>query len=57
MKDFDPTGKLGPRRQLPDIVKIHEPKEEEIIIAPPEAEPAKEYEVEEMAYGDPEAVM
>jgi len=31
MKDHDPTGKAGPKRQLPDVVKIPEPKEEEVI--------------------------
>ncbi|CAD7699614.1 unnamed protein product [Ostreobium quekettii] len=30
MKDHDPTGKAGPKRQLPDVVKIPEPKEEEV---------------------------
>ncbi|CAD7702363.1 unnamed protein product [Ostreobium quekettii] len=31
MKDHDPTGKAGPKRQLPDVVKIPEPKEEEVV--------------------------
>lgn len=35
MKDHDPTGKSGPKRQLPDVVKIPEPKEEEIPIDKP----------------------
>lgn len=29
MKEWDPSGKLGPKIPLPDIVKIHEPKENE----------------------------
>ena len=29
MKEWDPSGKLGPKVPLPDIVKIHEPKENE----------------------------
>ncbi len=29
MKDWDPTGKRGPRTPLPDVVKVMEPKEEE----------------------------
>ena len=54
MKDHDPSGKLGPSRQLPDIVKIHEPKEEEVYIPPPEIEQQpKEYEEGEVVYGDP----
>eukprot|EP00878_Enallax_costatus_P000220 GHUV01000281.1.p1 GENE.GHUV01000281.1~~GHUV01000281.1.p1 ORF type:complete len:233 (+),score=82.95 GHUV01000281.1:73-771(+) len=30
MKDWDPTGRQGPKMPLPDVVKVHEPKEEEI---------------------------
>jgi ribosomal protein uS3 len=30
MKEWDPTGRNGPRTPLPDVVKVHEPKEEEI---------------------------
>lgn len=26
MKDFDPTGKRGPKIPLPDVVKVLEPK-------------------------------
>ncbi len=26
MKDFDPTGKRGPKTPLPDVVKVIEPK-------------------------------
>ena len=33
MKDWDPTGKRGPKDPLPDVVKVHEPKEEEYISA------------------------
>jgi hypothetical protein len=29
MKDWDPTGRQGPKEPLPDVVKVHEPKEEE----------------------------
>ena len=29
MKDWDPTGKQGPRIPLPDVVTVHTPKEEE----------------------------
>ena len=29
MKEWDPSGKQGPKVPLPDIVKIHEPKENE----------------------------
>merc|ERR1712196_502342 len=29
MLDWDPTGKRGPKYPLPDIVKVHPPKEEE----------------------------
>lgn len=35
MKEHDPTGKAGPKRQLPDVVKIIEPKEEEPIMDKP----------------------
>ncbi len=30
MKSWDPTGREGPRTPLPDVVKVHEPKEEEL---------------------------
>jgi len=33
MKDYDPTGRNGPRKPLPDQVKIIEPKEEEPLPA------------------------
>jgi hypothetical protein len=29
MRPHDPTGKIGPKTPLPDVVVIHEPKEEE----------------------------
>lgn len=29
MKDWDPTGKQGPKTPLPDVVTVHTPKEEE----------------------------
>lgn len=28
MRDFDPTGRLGPNKSLPDHIKIYEPKDE-----------------------------
>ena len=31
MKEWDPSGKQGPKVPLPDIVKVHEPKENEEI--------------------------
>jgi ribosomal protein uS3 len=31
MKDFDPTGKRGPKTPLPDVVKVIEPKEDEYV--------------------------
>jgi hypothetical protein len=30
MKEWDPTGKRGPRTPLPDVVKVLPPKEEEV---------------------------
>ena len=29
MKDWDPTGKQGPKTPLPDVVTVHTPKEED----------------------------
>lgn len=29
MKDWDPTGKQGPKIPLPDVVTVHTPKEEQ----------------------------
>jgi len=34
MRDWDPTGKTGPKNPLPDMVTIMEPKEETAITAP-----------------------
>ena len=31
MKEWDPTGRQGPKVPLPDIVRVHEPKEEELF--------------------------
>ncbi|KAG2486605.1 hypothetical protein HYH03_014773 [Edaphochlamys debaryana] len=31
MKEWDPTGKRGPKTPLPDVVKVLEPKEEEVV--------------------------
>jgi len=31
MKEWDPTGRNGPKMPLPDVVKVHEPKEEEFV--------------------------
>lgn len=31
MKPHDPTGKMGPKTPLPDVVVIHQPKEEELL--------------------------
>lgn len=30
MKTHDPTGKEGPKTPLPDVVVVHNPKEEEV---------------------------
>lgn len=30
MKSFDPSGKEGPKTPLPDVVVVHNPKEEEV---------------------------
>lgn len=29
MKDWDPSGKQGPRAPMPDVVTVHQPKEED----------------------------
>ena len=34
MLDWDPTGKNGPKKPLPDMVTVHKPKEEETIDKP-----------------------
>lgn len=57
MKDHDPQGKFGPARQLPDIVKIHEPKEEEVLIPPPEIDQPREYDEGDGGYPEPTPVM
>lgn len=31
MKEWDPTGRNGPRTPLPDVVKVHEPKDDEYV--------------------------
>lgn len=31
MRDYDPTGKLGPSKRLPDVVVVEDPKEEEVL--------------------------
>ena len=30
MKEWDPTGRVGPKTPLPDVVKVHEPKDERV---------------------------
>ena len=34
MLPWDPTGKTGPKKPLPDHVSIVEPKEEVVVLAP-----------------------
>lgn len=29
MKDWDPSGKQGPRAPMPDVVTVHQPKDED----------------------------
>lgn len=31
MKDWDPSGKQGPKIPLPDVVTVHTPKEDEVF--------------------------
>ena len=38
MRDTDPEGKMGPKKTLPDAVKILEPKQEDYFVAPPTSE-------------------
>ena len=38
MQEWDPTGKVGPRAPLPDVVTVLTPKEEEFL----SDKPAKE---------------
>lgn len=35
MKEWDPTGKNGPKMPLPDVVKVLEPKDEDIYSEKP----------------------
>ncbi|KAF5754234.1 putative ribosomal protein S3, eukaryotic/archaeal [Helianthus annuus] len=41
MLDWDPTGKLGPKKPLPDNVVIHMPKDDVIALPPKEVEEYK----------------
>ena len=36
MMAHDPEGKMGPKMQLPDNVIVHEPKEENVMMMPPQ---------------------
>ena len=31
MKEWDPTGKQGPRTPMPDMVTVHAPKDEDVF--------------------------
>ena len=31
MKPYDPTGKRGPKMQLPDLVEIEKPKDDDLL--------------------------
>ena len=33
MKEWDPTGRQGPKTPLPDVVTVHAPKEDESGVA------------------------
>eukprot|EP00873_Tetraselmis_striata_P009356 jgi/Tetstr1/429620/TSEL_019518.t1 len=33
MKDWDPKGKMGPKTPMPDLVTVHQPKEDELLAA------------------------
>uniref|UniRef100_A0A061RDH6 40S ribosomal protein S3 n=2 Tax=Tetraselmis sp. GSL018 TaxID=582737 RepID=A0A061RDH6_9CHLO len=35
MKEFDPSGKTGPKVPLPDVVTVHQPKEDELMAEKP----------------------
>lgn len=35
MLDWDPKGKSGPSKPLPDVVTVHKPKEEEEFASKP----------------------
>lgn len=34
MLDWDPKGKMGPQKPIPDVVTIHPPKDDEVYRAP-----------------------
>ena len=38
MKEWDPTGKAGPKTPLPDVVTVLTPKEEEFVTDKPQKE-------------------
>lgn len=40
MLDWDPKGKQGPMTPLPDLVTIHQPKDDEFVRRAPEIEAA-----------------
>lgn len=42
MKEWDPSGKVGPRTPLPDVVTVLNPKEEEIPYEPIKGKGEKE---------------
>lgn len=44
MKDWDPSGKQGPKIPLPDVVTVHIPKEDEIMSDKPQIGKEKEKE-------------
>ena len=44
MKDWDPSGKEGPKIPLPDVVTVHTPKEDEIMSDKPQIGKEKEKE-------------
>ena len=35
MKEWDPKGKIGPKTPLPDVVTVHQPKEDELMAEKP----------------------
>lgn len=52
MKEWDPSGKQGPKMPLPDIVKINEPKENEEYGYDDDKEKFGKVKDKEGAYGD-----
>ena len=42
MKEWDPSGKQGPKTPLPDIVKVHEPKDSEDVFDDKDVSKVKE---------------